>query len=129
MVCDCGTPWTFLLPFFRAMMTKAYPHIGMSDTFNQLTIHRLLQGLQDQSIAYEVLLRKPRTLSEAVDMITWLECCKETTRKKSGIRQLSTFGNEGHASEKSRSSHTGGEMHKWKNICHGGTINPIWKRT
>ena len=75
----------------RAMMTKAYPDIGMSETFNQLTIHHLLQGLPDQSIAYEVLIRKPRTLSEAVDMITWHECCKETTRKKSGIRQLSTF--------------------------------------
>ena len=66
----------------RAMMTKAYPDIGMSETFNQLTIHHLLQGLPDQSIAYEVLIRKPRTLSEAVDMITWHECCKETTRKK-----------------------------------------------
>ena len=75
----------------RAMMTKAYPDIGMSETFNQLTIHHLLQGLPDQSIAYEVLIRKPRTLSEVVDMITWHECCKETTRKKSGIRQLSTF--------------------------------------
>ena len=84
----------------RAMMTKAYPDIGMSDTINQLTIHHLLQGLPDQSIAYEVLIRKPRTLSEAVDMITWHECCKETTRKKSGIRQLSTFGNEGHTSQK-----------------------------
>ena len=37
-----------------AMMTKAYPDIGMSDTFNQLTIHHLLQGLPDQYIAYEV---------------------------------------------------------------------------
>ena len=27
----------------RAMLTKAYPDIGMSDTFNQLTIHHLLQ--------------------------------------------------------------------------------------
>ena len=75
----------------RTMMTKAYPDIGMSETFNQLTIHHLLQGLPDQSIAYEVLIRKPRTLSQAVDMITWHECCKETTRKKSGIRHLSTF--------------------------------------
>lgn len=58
----------------RAMMTKAYPDIGMSETFNQLTIHHLLQGLPDQSIAYEVLIRKPRTLSEVVDMITWHEC-------------------------------------------------------
>ena len=48
----------------RAMMAKAYPDIGLSDTFNQLTIHHLLQGLPDQSIAYEVLIRKPRTLRQ-----------------------------------------------------------------
>ena len=62
----------------------------MLETFNKL-IHRLMQELPDQSIAYEVLIRKPRTLSEAVDMITWHECGKETPRKKSGIKQLSTF--------------------------------------
>ena len=73
------------------MMTKTYPDIEMSETLNQLTIHHLLQGLPDQSIAYEVLIRKTRTLSEVVDMTTWHECCKETTRKKSGIKQLSTF--------------------------------------
>ena len=72
----------------REMMTKAYPDIGMSETFNQLMIHHLLQGLSDQSIAYEVLIRKPRTLSQAVDMITWHECCKETTSQQSGIQQL-----------------------------------------
>ena len=64
------------------MMTKTYPDIEMSETLNQLTIHHLLQGLPDQSIAYEVLIRKTRTLSEVVDMTTWHECCKETTRKK-----------------------------------------------
>ena len=70
----------------REMMTKAYPDIGMSETFNQLMIH-LQQGLSDQSIAYEVLIRKPRTLSQAVD-ITLHECYKETTSRQSGIRQL-----------------------------------------
>lgn len=78
----------------RTMMAKAYPDIGCSETFTQMTIHHLLQGLPDQTIAYEVLIRKPKTLTEAVDMITWHECCKETTRKKSGIRQLSSFVNE-----------------------------------
>ena len=53
------------------MMTKAYPDLWMSEMFNQLTIHHLLQGLPDQSIAYEVLIRKPRTLSEVADMLTW----------------------------------------------------------
>ena len=70
------------------MMTKAYSDIGMSETFNQLMIHHLLQGLSDQSIACEVLIRKPRTLSQAVDMIILHELCKETTSRQSGIRQL-----------------------------------------
>ena len=65
----------------RAMMIKAYPDICTSETFNQLTIHHLLQGLPDRSIAYDVLIRKPRTLSEAVDMITWHVCCKEKQGK------------------------------------------------
>ena len=72
----------------REMMTKAYPDIGMSETFNQLMIYHLLQGLSDQSNAYEVLIRKPRTLSQAVDMITWHECCKATTSRQCGIQQL-----------------------------------------
>ena len=72
----------------RGMMTKAYPDIGMSETFNQLMIHHLLQGLSDQSIAYEFLIRKPKTLSQAVDMIIWHECCKQTNSRQSGIRQL-----------------------------------------
>ena len=72
----------------REMMTKAYPDIGMSETSNQLMIHHLLQGLSDQSIAYEVLISKPRTLSQAVDMVTWHKCCKETTSRQSGIRHL-----------------------------------------
>ena len=72
----------------REMMSKAYPDIGMSERFNQLMIHHLLQGLSDQSIAYEVLIRKPKTLSQAVDMIKWHECCKETTSRHSEIQQL-----------------------------------------
>ena len=72
----------------RTMMNRAYPDIGPTETFNQMTIHHFLQGLPDQTIAYEVLIRKPRSLTEAVDMITWHECCKETTRKKAGVRQV-----------------------------------------
>ena len=75
-------------------MAKAYPEIGSTDTFTQMTIHHLLQVLPDQTIAYEVLIKKPRSLTDAVDMITWHECCKETTRKKSGLRQLSSYAKE-----------------------------------
>ena len=78
----------------RTMMARAYPDIGNTDTFTQMTIHHLLQGLNDQSIAYEVLIKRPRTLTEAVDMVTWHECCKETTRKKAGLRQVTSCNTE-----------------------------------
>ena len=47
-----------------------------------MMINHLLQGLPDQSIAYEVLMGKPRTLFQAVDMIKWHECRKETEGRK-----------------------------------------------
>ena len=43
----------------RTMMARAYPDIGTTETFTQMTIHHLLQGLNDQSIAYEVLIKRP----------------------------------------------------------------------
>lgn len=78
----------------RTLMTKGYPDIGCTETFTQMTIHHLLQGLPDQTIAYEVLIRKPSSLTDAIDMITWHECCKESTRKKAGLRQIGSFVNE-----------------------------------
>ena len=69
----------------RTMMTRAYPDIGMTDTFTQMTIHHLLQGLNDQSIGYEVLIKMPKTLTEAVNVVTWHECCKEETHRKTRL--------------------------------------------
>ena len=75
----------------RTLMAKGYPDIGSTETFNQMTIHHFLQGLSDQAIAYEVLTKKPSNLTEAIDMITWHECCKESTKKKTGLRQVNTY--------------------------------------
>ena len=69
----------------RTMITRAYPDIGTSETFTRLTIHNLLQGLHDQSVVYEVLKNRPKTLTEAINMVTWHECCKEETHIKSGV--------------------------------------------
>ena len=97
LVCALNPPVVYSTDHSKAvvpiqkLMAKAYPDIGSTVTFNQMTIHHLLQGLPDQTIAYEVLIKKPRCLKDAVDMITWHECCKETTRKKSGLRQLSSY--------------------------------------
>lgn len=54
-------------------MTRAYPGIQGTGIFENLAIEHLLKGLPDQKMAYEILTRKPRTLSETVDMITWLK--------------------------------------------------------
>ena len=75
----------------RTLMAKGYPDIGSTETFNQMTMHHFLQGLPDQAIAYEVLTRRPSNLTEAIDMITWYECCKESTKKKAGLRQVNTY--------------------------------------
>ena len=48
----------------RTMMVKACPDIRCSETFNQMTIHHVLQGLPDQTIAYEVLIKKPTSLTK-----------------------------------------------------------------
>ena len=69
----------------RTMMASVYPDIGTTETFTQMTIHHLLQGLNDQSIAYEVLIKRPQTLTEAVNMVTWHECCKEETYRKTRL--------------------------------------------
>ena len=39
-------------------------------------------------------MKKPRSLTDAVDMMKWHECCKETTRKTSGLRQLNSYPKE-----------------------------------
>ena len=72
------------------MMARAYPGMMGTDIFNNLAIEHLLRGLPDQKLAYEILTRKPRDISETVDMITWHEACKQYTNRgpPSGIRHL-----------------------------------------
>ena len=48
-------------------------------------------------MAYEILTKKPRTLSEAVDMITWHEACCQQTVKNSGVRKIKDY--EGYRSD------------------------------
>ena len=70
------------------LMTRAYPGIQCTGIFENLAIEHLLRGLPDQKMAYEILTKKPRTLSETVDMITWHEACRQQTVKSSGIRRI-----------------------------------------
>ena len=75
----------------RTLMAMGYPDIGSTYTLKQIVTRHFLQGLQDQVIAYEVLTKKPRNLTEAIDMITWHECYKESTKKNTGPRQPNTY--------------------------------------
>ena len=70
------------------LMTRAYPGIQGTGIFENLAIEHLLRGLPDQKMAYEIMTKKPRTLSETVDMITWHEACRQQTVKSSGIRRI-----------------------------------------
>ena len=73
------------------LMTRAYPGIQGTGIFENLAIEHLLKGLPDQKMAYEILTKKPRTLSETVDMITWHEACRQQTVKNSGVRKIEDY--------------------------------------
>ena len=74
----------------NCMTSKAYPGFEGTDMFHKIAIEHMLQGLNDPCVAYDVQTKRPKSMEEAVDMITWHECCKMNSRKRSAIRQLGT---------------------------------------
>ena len=72
-------------------MSRALPGIQGTGIFENLAIEHLLKGLPDRKIAYEILTKKPRTLSETVDMITWHEACRQQTMKNSAVRKTEKY--------------------------------------
>ena len=73
------------------LVSKAYPGLAGSQLHTDLTIETMVNGLQDPSLVYDVLTKKPKSVREAVDMIAWHDCCKGASRRKSGIRQISDY--------------------------------------
>jgi hypothetical protein len=72
-------------------MPRAYPGLdNNSKLYTELSIEHLLNGLQDQSLAYDVMTKRPPTLDAALDMLMWHECCKIGIRKKTAVRQVAT---------------------------------------
>ena len=69
-------------------MSKAYPGLYGSQLFTDLTIEHLVQGLNDPNMAYDVLTKKPQSVEDALDMIAWHECCKNSSRKRGAVRQM-----------------------------------------
>ena len=76
------------------MVRKAYPGTEGTKLHTNLTIEHLLAGMSDQTLAYEVLTKKPGTVDEALNMITWYQCCKATKTQRSGIRKISELPDE-----------------------------------
>ena len=71
----------------QALMTKAYPDVSNTTTYEELLIHHFMRGLPDQDFAYEVRVKQPKTLTEAVNYIQWHEYCTDATRRAS-LRHL-----------------------------------------
>lgn len=57
------------------LMSRAYPGMQGTAVFENLTIEHLLRGLPDQKLAYEIFTKKPKDLSDTINMITWHEAC------------------------------------------------------
>ena len=73
----------------QAMVRKAYP--GMDQQlFNSISIEHMLNGIPDQSIAYDVLTKRPKTMEETINLVTWHTTCKNGLRSKNYVRQVET---------------------------------------
>ena len=75
-----------------SLMSRAYPGMQGTAIFDNLTIEHLLRGLPDQKLAYEIFTKKPKNLSDAVDMITWHKACLQYTTKNNDRENLSSIG-------------------------------------
>ncbi|XP_069109733.1 uncharacterized protein [Argopecten irradians] len=71
------------------MVRKAYPGIN-EILFNNLCVEHMLSGIADQSIAYDVLTKRPQTIDEAVNLLSWHYSCKKGMKQKGNtIRKIS----------------------------------------
>ncbi|VDI19289.1 Hypothetical predicted protein [Mytilus galloprovincialis] len=65
--------------------------LGIEDDVNLSTSS--LTGLSDQSLAYEVRIQNPATLQDAINIVTWHECCRKNVNKNFNVRQVNTNAN------------------------------------
>lgn len=69
------------------MVRKAYP--GMDNQlFNNISIKHMLNELNEQSIAYDVLTKRLKTIEEIINLVAWHTTCKSGMRSKTQIRQI-----------------------------------------
>lgn len=72
------------------LVQKAYSGINSPGMLTTFTIESLLKGWPDQSLAYEVRTKRPKSVDEAMQLITWHECCKNGSKRTSNnsVRQV-----------------------------------------
>lgn len=71
----------------EAKMSKAYSGMQNTEIYKSLSIEHMLNGIYDQSTAYDVLTGRPHTLQEAVNLLSWHFLCKNGIKAKQHIRQ------------------------------------------
>ena len=58
---------------------KAFPGIN-GELYNQLCVEHMINGISDQGVAYDVLSKRPKSLDEAINLLTWHHSCKSSLR-------------------------------------------------
>ncbi|CAG2247043.1 unnamed protein product [Mytilus edulis] len=80
----------------EGMFRKAYP--GMDkQLFNNISIEYTLSGLPDQSLAYDVLTKRPKTMEETINLVTWhltWHYSRDCPTKKNGKQQYKNSTDE-----------------------------------
>ena len=61
------------------LMSRAYPGMQGTAIYETLAVEYLLRGLPDQKLAYEIFTKKPKDLSDTIDMIAWHEASRLIT--------------------------------------------------
>ena len=75
------------------LVCKGYPHLRETDLLNTLKVENFLKGFPDQNIAYEVKIRKPQNIDDAIELLNWHECCKGNIfKKRADVRQIEIHG-------------------------------------
>lgn len=90
----------------EAKMSKAYPGMQNTEIYKSLSIEHMLNGIHDQSIAYDVLTKRPQTSQEAVNLLFWHFSCKNGIKAKQHFRQTAVE-HEPSTSEIKRVGNTG----------------------
>ena len=101
-----------------SLISRAYPGMQGTAIFDNLAIEHLLRGLPDQKLAYEIFTKKPKNLSDAMDMITWHKACQQYTTKNIDGENLSSISRICSMRYVSGNAHDEAKFDKWDQITN-----------